>query len=373
MPAENTTPPAAAATERQSNLTSKVWASARFLFALFLFIGALQVIKTGASALDFISDGGFLTRNAGSTFGLGWLGAMLVLSGSPVVATGLAFVSTGAIDAVQGFTMVTGGRIGAAFVVLLVAVLYALRGQEGKKKNALSTAVMALVITFIMYMPGMVVGLWLLNGPLQGLRLGSPAGFTDLIEIVYGPLLRVMEDAPPLLLFVGGIAGLVISFKMIDALVPEFDESRFQGARTSWLRRKWPMFFLGVFVTILTMSVSVALTVLVPLQVKGYVKREDLIPYIVGADIGTLVDKLLIAFLVGVGSQHPFIPVQIILAEIAGAALVGLILMVALYPQFKRGVWRFQRQIVKSKPRLAAFTVGLLLVPIAVMAVSGAS
>jgi hypothetical protein len=52
-----------------------LWWVVRFLVALFLFVGALQLMKTGAKSLDVLQPGGFLVKNAASTFGLGWLGA----------------------------------------------------------------------------------------------------------------------------------------------------------------------------------------------------------------------------------------------------------------------------------------------------------
>lgn len=348
------------------------WTLARLLFALFLFIAALQILKTGAADLSLFDPGGFLVRNAGSTLGLGWIGAMLTLSGSPAVATALTLRAEGHITEVQGFTMATGGRMGAAFVVLLVAMLFAARREEGKRMAPISTAVMTLVITIAMYVPGALIGLALLGwDQFRRVTLSPPPAFADLIEVIYGPLLERIEHLPAALLFVGGLVLLVVSFKMIDALVPELDESRFEGSRLSWLRSKWPMFFLGILVTIATMSVSVALTVLVPLVGKGYVKREDLIPYIIGADIGTLVDKLLIAFLVGAGSLYPASPVRIILAELVGITIMGVLIMAFVYKPFKQGIWRFQRQMVKSKSRLGLFTAALFVTPLLIIAISG--
>ena len=349
-------------------LLGTAWKVLRLLFALWLFVGALQLLKEGASGLALFEQGGVLVRNAVSTLGLGWIGAMLTLSGSPAVATALTLRAEGHISEVQGFTMATGGRMGAAFVVLLVAVLFAARRDEGKRMAPISTAVMTLVITFAMYIPGALIGLLLLrSGSFQGLSLASPPAFGDLIEVVYGGIVETVATWPAPILFLGGLVILVISFKLIDALVPELDESRFEGSRLMWLRSKWPMFGLGILVTIVTMSVSVALTVLVPLVGKGYVKREDLIPYIIGADIGTLVDKLLIAFIVGAGSLHPASPVRIIFAELVGITLIGLLIMAFVYKPFKRAIWRFQRQMVKNKGRLALFTGGLLVTPIAII------
>ena len=79
-----------------------------------------------------------------------------------------------------------------------------------------------------------------------------------------------------------------MSFKLIDSVIPPMDSERFEDSKLAWLRQKWPMFGLGCLVALITMSVSVALTVLVPLVAKGYVKREDILPYIMGANITTL-------------------------------------------------------------------------------------
>ena len=47
-----------------------VWWILRFLLALFLFVGALQVMKMGAASLSVLNNQGFLVHNAASTFGL---------------------------------------------------------------------------------------------------------------------------------------------------------------------------------------------------------------------------------------------------------------------------------------------------------------
>lgn len=346
----------------------------KLALGLYAFIGALQVMKSGAGALgDLLTGdglGGFLTQNAGSTFGLGWLMAMVVLSGTPVVATALslAAVRPPVLTEIEGFTMVTGGRMGAAFIVLLVGVIFALRGGAGERVKAVSTAVLALTITAVMYIPGAAIGLLLLRWDgFESTGFTLPTGFDGLIEVAYGWLLELVRGWPPSLLFVGGVALVIVSLKVIDSVVPQMDDRKLSGSRLQWLQAKWPMFFLGIVVVILTLSVSVALTVLVPLVHKGYVKRENLIPYIVGADIGTLVDKLLVALLL-----HSEAATRIIMAEIVGVAVVGVAIMVFFYSPFKRATWKFQRQMVKSKPRLAMFTAGLFIVPITIIAVSGA-
>jgi sodium-dependent phosphate cotransporter len=349
-------------------LPGMLWWTARFLLALFLFVGALQVMKTGAGALSLLNNDGFLVRNAGSTFGLGWIGALFVLSGSPVAASALTLVAADSINEIEGFAMLTGSRLGAAFVVLLVAVIYALRGGEGNRMAPVSTAVIALSATALIYAPGALVGYGLLNwGPFKGMEMNFPGQFGDLIDLLYGGLIDRIEDLPAALLFIGGLAILLLAFKLLDTVVPEFTDEQVEGSRLGWLKEKWPMFALGCLVALIAMSVSVALTVLVPLVAKGYVKRADILPYIIGANITTLGDTLLAAFLLDSPAA-----VRIVLAGILGTALVSVILLAFFYPQIQTGVWRFQRQVVKSKPRLATFTAALFLVPISIIAISGA-
>ena len=342
----------------------------RFLLALFLFVGALQVMKTGAANLDILNSGGVLVKNAGSTFGLGWLGALLVLSGSPIAASALTLVAAGSITELQGFTMLTGSRLGAAFVVLLVAVIYALRATgRGEKVKPVSTAVLALATTALIYIPGSVIAYLLLKWePFRGLHLSFPAQFTDLVDLVYGGLLDRVEDLPAIILFAGGLGILLLSFKLIDTVLPEMSDEAIEHSRLGWLQRKWPMFGLGLLVAFVTMSVSVALTVLVPLNAKGYVKREAMLPYIMGANITTLGDTLLAAFLLGSAAA-----VRIVLAGIVGTLIVSVILLAFFYEPVRKGVWKFQKAIVRSKPRLSAFTAGLFIVPILTIGASGLS
>ena len=341
------------------------WWALRFLLALFLFVGALQLMKQGAAGLSVLSHDG-LARNAGATLGLGWIGALFVLSGSPIAASALTLVKADTITEVEGFTMLTGSRLGAAFVVLLVAVIAALRSGEGKRMAPVSTAVMALSTTALIYVPGAIAGFFLLRSePFHSLDLQFPAQFGDLIDLVYGDLLALVETWSAPLLFLGGLAVLLVAFKLIDSVVPELGDEAIESSRLSWLRRKWPMFGLGCLVALIAMSVSVALTVLVPLVAKGYVKREDILPYIMGANITTLGDTLLAAFLL-----HSPAAVRIVLAGIIGTTLVSIVVLAFFYPQVRRGMWRFQRQMVKSRTRLAAFTAALFVVPLAIVGIS---
>ena len=68
---------------------------ALFIPAMFLFILAIQLMKAGAARSGRTIQGQFPFANGLSTMGTGWLGAYLVLSGSPVAATAISLFGAG--------------------------------------------------------------------------------------------------------------------------------------------------------------------------------------------------------------------------------------------------------------------------------------
>ena len=92
---------------------------------------------------------------------------------------------------------------------------------------------------------------------------------------------------------------LVVGFNCIDRVLPALGGEEHEDREVTWSSRLWPMFLAGCAVTTLTLSVSVSLTLLVPLVAKGHVRRSNTLPYIAGANITTMVDTLVAAILIG--------------------------------------------------------------------------
>src|SRR5262245_16871742 len=92
----------AVARSKPARLALKI---ATFAVALFLFVLAIQLMKEGAKALAPTLSDSPLFSNAISTLGAGWLGAYIVLSGSPIAAVALSLYAGGATTQLQTFTM----------------------------------------------------------------------------------------------------------------------------------------------------------------------------------------------------------------------------------------------------------------------------
>jgi solute carrier family 34 (sodium-dependent phosphate cotransporter) len=333
-----------------------------FLPALFLFILAIQFMKAGATAVGPTIQGQFPFANAASTMGTGWLGAYLVLSGSPVAATAISLFGSGTTTALQTFTMLSGSRLGASFIVLLTGFLYAMRNPRARREP-LGIGIQAMTMTAITYLPGMLIGYLILRqGLLDGMNWHASGKLEALFARVYGPFVDLAEShLPGWALFGLGIATILVAFNLIDRVLPEMDASS-ASKRSAWLKRPWTMFLLGCLVATLTLSVSVALTVLVPLAVKGYVKRDEALPYIMGANITTLADTLVVAML-----QPTPVAARIVLAEAIGVTIVSLLILALLYGPMKRSVIGLDDWLVAKNVRLAGFVVVLFLIPIALL------
>jgi Na+/phosphate symporter len=332
---------------------------ASFVAALFLFVLAIQLMKEGAKAIAPSLTDSPLFSNAFSTLGAGWLGAYIVLSGSPVAAVALSLYVGGATTQLQTFTMLSGSRLGAAFVVLLVGFLYSVRNRGRNRSESIGMGILALALTAAVYIPGMFIGYGILKGGLlDGIRWHASDDVLSLVDYVWGPALDVLTRLPAWTLLPLGLAIILLSFRLLDRVLPQLDSERHGGRRVEWLKRPWPMFLLGCLVATLTLSVSVALTLLVPLASRGYITRREAIPYIMGANITTLADTLVAAMVLGSAAA-----VQVVLAQAIAVSIVSLLLLALAYRPLVEGIMRLDEWVVAENRRLWLFVAALFVLP----------
>lgn len=336
-----------------------------FVLALLLFILALQLLKSGARALvPFVRDG-LAVQNAANALGFGWLFAYVALSGSPVAATALTLFDAGALSDLGAFAMIAGSRLGASFVVLALGFVYTLRGHE--RKGSLAMGLLAFVITAAIYIPGLAVGYWLFNtGIFDRLRPAGELAAISAIDLIFDPVVAALEARlPHWLIFGVGFGVLWHSLNLIDHALPDMrlKESAFSGM-AQLLYRPVVTFALGLAVTSLTMSVSVSLSVLVPLSARGYIRRENVIPYIMGANITTFIDTLVAALLLN--NPRAF---TVVLVEMMSVATVSLLILLLAYQPFERTTLQLVEFIGARRLNMALFVGVILVVPVALMMV----
>jgi solute carrier family 34 (sodium-dependent phosphate cotransporter) len=335
-----------------------------FLASLYLFILAIALMKEGARGIAPLVRSLLAVDSPANALGFGWLFAYTIMSGSPVAAAALTFFDVGIVDKLGAFAMITGSRLGGSFIVLFLGFLYVVRGRD--RATSLSMGLLSLMVTGTTYLPGLALGALLLHtGLVDGMQLQSGAVLTSAMEAVVEPVTgAVISLLPEWAAFAIGLGVILTSFHLFDRCLPQMTlkESQF-GWMSRLVYRPWVMFLLGALITMISMSVSLSLSILVPLSARGFVRRENVIPYIMGANITTFVDTLLAAVLLG--NPPAF---TVVLISMLSTAAVSILILGLLYNRYLQIMLRYVAWVTASNRNLALFMLGILVVPVILMA-----
>jgi Na+/phosphate symporter len=344
----------------------RVWSSIAwpkiglFIVSLFLFILALTLMKDGARGLAPVVENRFALNNPANTLGFGWIFAYLVMSGSPVAASALTFLDAGIIDTVQTFTMIVGSRMGASFIILFIGFIYVLRGHN--RMTSLSMGLLSFTVTGTLQVGSLIIGVaLLLSGMLDRFDFGGGVAVVAVTELLIDPISHFLQSfLPTWALFLVGLGLILLTFNLFDKCLPEMTIKESQVGRVSRLvYNPMVMFLLGAAVTLVSMSVSVSISILVPLSQRGFVRRENVIPYIMGANVSTFIDTLLAAVLL---NNHA--AVSVVLAEMLGVALSALVILLIAFRRYERSSLRFVGWVTRRNRNLALFMITIFVIPL---------
>ena len=360
-------PPGALATARAVGEQIRFGKIALFGVSLFLFILAINLMKEGArgiAPLVRVATEGSAVSNTASCLGFGWLFAYVIMSGSPVAAAALTFFDAGVIDKLGAFAMITGSRLGASFIVLFIGFIYVLRGRD--RATSLSMGLLSLSVTGTTYLAGLLLGAGILKtGVLDHMQLHSGMLLNSVMDVVFDPIVDAFASfLPGWSLFLVGMGIILFSFNLFDRCLPEMTVKESQVGRVSRLvYRRWVMFALGSTITVISMSVSVSLSILVPLSARGFIRRENVIPYIMGANITTFIDTLLAAVLL----RNP--PAfTVVLVEMLSISIISMLILATMYRRYERSMLDFVAWVTSRNRNLALFMATIFLVPLILVA-----
>ncbi len=329
------------------------------VLALLLFVIALQSIKAGARGIAPLLEGLSADGVLGH-LGFGWLGSYAVMSGSPVASIALSLHAGGAASDLETFAMINGSRLGASLIVLVVGFVSYLRG--GRNPDGLYIGVVALLTAMALWAPVLPIGLYVLDrGWLDGVRFGTPAGLVSAVSFVSDPVVEPLREGLPALVVAAiGVGVLVGSFALFDRALPDLERPGPRLERLSRaLEQRYAMFAFGALITLVTLSVSLSVTILVPLALKGYLRRDRVVPYVMGANVATWVDTLFAAVLLG--SPRAF---TIVLTEMVVGALVSGAVLLLAYERYTGVILRVAHEATKSRGRLMVFAGCLFVAPL---------
>lgn len=326
---------------------------------IFIFILALELLKGGAAGLEPVLNG-VHADGVHNLLGFGWLGAYLVMGGSPIAAIGLSLYAGHTISDLEALAVLNGSRLGASFIVL--AVGFVMWIWHKRTADGLYIGVVALLTAFTLWLPALPLGvLALKSGWFDGVELSRPGFVTSFVDAVYDPVVNPVTDhVTGILVFGMGIGLLLLAFTVFDRALPNLDQPSLRVERIKdWLHHPLAMFMIGLLLTALTLSVSISLTLLIPLSLKGYVRRNGIIPYVMGANISTWVDTMFAALLLD--APHAF---TIVFVQMIVGAAISLAVLVFAYKPYSNAILGLANRITHTRRSFALFMGAIFLVPL---------
>ena len=347
------------------------WASATVAVVAFLFAVRLLGTATGASAPALGRLLGAVLVSDPPALGLGWVAAATLGNGTVVAAVSLSLHATGLVTVPQLFLLVVGSRLGATGIVIFIGGVDHLRGRPEAVGESLELGLLAAGLTAAVYLPTAVAGYVLTRSETVVDAVGRTADAPAPIETVIGPAgelspptvfepvavsLTDLIGAPAAVLCAVGL--VFVALDLFDRVLGAADTERVRSAVAAWLDGRWRAAAVGGVVGAVTTSVAFSLGVVVPLYNRGYISRRETVPYVLGANVGTLADTLAVAVLIGDRAG-----VATVLSVTAGAVVVTTLALVAFRP-FLRLATGVLDEVLVSWRRTVAALVGFVGTPL---------
>lgn len=331
------------------------------LSGILVFVLSIKVLRESVSVLTPFLKSIFLALDLSpvNSLAFGWLTSYAIMSGSPIAALSLNLFDAGVIGTKSSFLMVFGSRLGAAFILVAIGLVEYLRGKSDLV-DSMSVALLTFIVTYLVFIPGLAVSYLLFHSHfMKYFSFAVPSGFITAIDSFFGPVSSFFLSS------IGAPLSFFLSLVLLYLSLSTFDRA-FQGievkeAKSSWInymmRKTYFSFILGALVTLAAQSVSLSLGIIVPLYLKGYVQRRDIIPYIMGANLTTFIDTFFVALILN----------NVVAQEIVIAVMVGNLIVTALfligYKYTYEIIVRSMNYLLSHEKAIAVFMILLFLIP----------
>jgi len=343
-----------------------LWLTALVTILLFLF--AVQLLGTATEAAEPFIERTLdrIVVGNGSALGLGWLTTYGLTNGSVVAALAVTLLRSELVTVPESFLLVAGSRLGGGAIVVFVGVLDYLQERRGRSlTDGMSLGLLTFLLTFTIYLPVTVFGLIILV--LFQPELLAAANGLDLS-------LQGAQYFEPITLFVTRTVGpgfaLVIALVLLfgslwlfDGVLEHVETETVRRYMFQHFDRRWVAFGIGLLITGLTTSVAFSLGIVVPLYNREFVRREEIVPYILGANVGTLLDTLVVAFVLETTAG-----VAVVLL-VMGLATMFTIVALVVYEPYAAVIDAWQERLLEDPRMLLAFGLLLVLLPLALLLV----
>ena len=196
--------------------------------------------------------------------------------------------------------MVIGTRIGTTITALLIALLVSAKRRDFRHgfEIGLANLVYAIPIAFLMFFMEYFFSFFSKAGNyLIVSNFPFKISFIDKITL---PLINLLEFLPNYFLAILGVILLILALKQMPSfLLRVWGEDSLRKRINKYFGKKSHSFFTGFFIALILTATSVTLILLIPLIVSRIINLKKVIPYIIGTNLGGVVDVILGGLVLG--------------------------------------------------------------------------
>lgn len=280
------------------------------ILSIYFFISSIVLIKESIGSISQESLRLLVELIDDTTTGVlvGWFGTALIQSSGAFDSIAVTLVSARVLPMTVGVAIIIGAELGTTITTQLVSIL----GYLSREKEVFRLSFMVAMIhywynlaTVLIFLPIEVFfgGFTYIahEGALLFDRFPGIAAVPSVFDLVTPWVDILLSFTPPWLGFVSGCTLLILSLRasekyMSAVFATEVSRSLLQSTFGDPLKS----FLVGFVFTLLVPSTSVMVSLLVPLTATRLIGADQyILPYILGANIGTVFDVMVAALVTG--------------------------------------------------------------------------
>lgn len=341
------------------------------ILAIYFFVSGIVLIKSSAVILgeSLTEKIVLLIRDTTSGVFAGWIGTALLHSSGAFDSIIVAFTSSGAIPLSLAVATIIGAEIGTSVTPFLVSVLGHLRKKARLTAsfNVTMSHVLYNLFTLLLFYPAELFFGVFTKIAQQGSNIFVKASYLnaipDVIDIATPWVSVLLEYIPAWLGLILGGASLILALMVLEKyMVGIFSIPTSWNIIRATFTKPFRAFIAGFIFTVLVPSTTVMVSLLVPLAGSGVILADYyILPYILGANIGTVFDVMIAALATG----DP-ISLGVWLVHLS-INLIGACIFLPLLKPFSRLV-RFVAEKIAGSPKWTLIvTIIFHAVPIVIL------
>jgi len=270
------------------------------ILLLYLFILSLIFIKESASV---IAQEIFQLQkqiNSLNAFGIGWLITLILQSSGAATSFLMALNSAGLFESSLFTYMILGTRIGTSITLMIAAFIIFARKRRDFRHGfeiALANLIYAFPIAILMFLLEYNFSLF---SKLGGYFTLIPYERFSLVDFITRPVSNLLSIFPEFFILIIGFLLLFISLAILPKiLISLWDKKIIMKKLNKYMTKKYSAFLIGFGLTACLFSTTITLTLLVPLIILRLINLKKVIPYMIGANLGGVVDVIIGSIVIG--------------------------------------------------------------------------